>query len=133
MARSCPWAHPVRGSACRAPNGSRAAVASRSRLGLLALVDLGRLPQLAEAIPHVRVQAHGLLSSVAVGREAEVLELRDLVARAAAGSGAVVTLAGEPGVGKSRLSWDASERAREQGFLSIASCCAACRRRPSRR
>jgi DNA-binding SARP family transcriptional activator/predicted ATPase len=41
-----------------------------------------------------------------VGREAEIARLGELLARAARGSGQVVTVAGEPGMGKSRLVYE---------------------------
>jgi class 3 adenylate cyclase len=41
-----------------------------------------------------------------VGRDGELEQLREALARAAAGHGQVVAIVGEPGVGKSRLVWE---------------------------
>jgi len=49
-------------------------------------------------------------ASVLVGRHAELAVLDALVAQTAAGAGGVVLLAGEPGVGKTRLAREAAER-----------------------
>jgi class 3 adenylate cyclase len=43
-----------------------------------------------------------------VGREGELEQLREALARAAEGHGQVVAIVGEPGVGKSRLVWERS-------------------------
>ncbi len=48
--------------------------------------------------------------SVLVGRHAELAVLDALVAQTAAGAGGIVLLAGEPGVGKTRLAREAAER-----------------------
>jgi class 3 adenylate cyclase len=53
-------------------------------------------------------------------------ELRRLLARwseAAAGRGGLVTLAGEPGIGKTRLTTEAAERARDEGALVLWGHC----------
>jgi len=49
--------------------------------------------------------------SALVGRRAELAVLDALIARTAAGTGGVVLLAGDPGVGKTRLAREAAERA----------------------
>ncbi len=51
-----------------------------------------------------------------VGREAEMGTLEEALERAAAGEGAVVGIVAEPGVGKSRLTYEFAERCREQGI-----------------
>ena len=58
-----------------------------------------------------------------IGREAEAAELRSLLDRAAAGTGALVSLAGEPGVGKTRLSTELMHQARGEGFLTLVGHC----------
>jgi predicted ATPase len=51
---------------------------------------------------------------VLVGRERELGEIEAALARAAAASGALFLLAGEPGIGKTRLAQEAANLAREQ-------------------
>jgi class 3 adenylate cyclase/tetratricopeptide (TPR) repeat protein len=51
-----------------------------------------------------------------VGREAERAELRRLMAQVQAGTGALVMIGGEPGVGKSRLAEELSIRCAREGF-----------------
>lgn len=50
-----------------------------------------------------------------VGREAELAELVETLDSAASGSGHLVLIGGEPGVGKSRLAAELGTRARERG------------------
>jgi tetratricopeptide (TPR) repeat protein len=52
-----------------------------------------------------------------VGRGPELTQLRQALARAAAGHGQVVALVGEPGVGKSRLVWEVMQTHRDRGWL----------------
>ncbi|MFN8634994.1 MAG: AAA family ATPase [Chloroflexota bacterium] len=54
-----------------------------------------------------------------VGRDAEAATLALLVGRARAGQGQVVGLVGEPGVGKSRLIWEATRSAQSDGWLVL--------------
>jgi len=56
-----------------------------------------------------------------VGRESELEQLRQALARAGAGRGQVVAVVGEPGVGKSRLYWEFSHSHRAQGWLVLES------------
>ncbi|HXJ82216.1 MAG TPA: adenylate/guanylate cyclase domain-containing protein [Candidatus Methylomirabilis sp.] len=51
-----------------------------------------------------------------VGREREVDKLREVRERAAAGHGQIVAIAGEPGVGKSRLVWEFTHAHRITGW-----------------
>jgi DNA-binding NtrC family response regulator/tetratricopeptide (TPR) repeat protein len=52
-----------------------------------------------------------------VGRGPELAQLRQALARAAAGHGQVVAIVGEPGVGKSRLVWEVMQTHRDRGWL----------------
>jgi class 3 adenylate cyclase/tetratricopeptide (TPR) repeat protein len=51
-----------------------------------------------------------------VGRETEMAALMEALAQAEAGNGAVVGIEAEPGVGKSRLTYEFAERCRERGI-----------------
>ena len=55
-----------------------------------------------------------------IGRERELTRLRARARRAAGGAGAVVAIAGEPGIGKSRLLRALEEDARSRGMLVLA-------------
>jgi class 3 adenylate cyclase/tetratricopeptide (TPR) repeat protein len=52
-----------------------------------------------------------------IGRETEVEQLRQALGRAAGGHGQLVSLVGEPGVGKSRLVWEVAHFHRLPGWL----------------
>jgi class 3 adenylate cyclase/tetratricopeptide (TPR) repeat protein len=54
-----------------------------------------------------------------VGRDAELEQLRQALARAAGGHGQVVAIVGEPGVGKSRLVWEVTHSHRTHGWLIV--------------
>jgi class 3 adenylate cyclase/tetratricopeptide (TPR) repeat protein len=54
-----------------------------------------------------------------VGREGELEALRQAIARTAAGHGQVVSIVGEPGVGKSRLVWEVTHSHRVHGWLVL--------------
>jgi class 3 adenylate cyclase len=54
-----------------------------------------------------------------VGRETELEQVRQAIARAAAGHGQVVAIVGEPGVGKSRLVWEVTHSHRTHGWLVV--------------
>src|SRR4051794_6878947 len=56
-----------------------------------------------------------------VGRDAELEVLRQTLEQAAAGHGQVVALVGEPGVGKSRLTWEFTHSHRTAGWLVVES------------
>ena len=52
-----------------------------------------------------------------VGRGLDLAQIREVLARAAAGHGQVVAIVGEPGVGKSRLVWEVMQTHRDRGWL----------------
>ena len=54
-----------------------------------------------------------------IGREADLEQLRQALERASMGSGQVVALVGEPGVGKSRLVWEVTHSHRTHGWLIV--------------
>jgi class 3 adenylate cyclase/tetratricopeptide (TPR) repeat protein len=54
-----------------------------------------------------------------VGRESELEQLRQALARAASGHGQVVAIVGEPGVGKSRLVWEVTHSHRTHAWLIV--------------
>jgi len=56
-----------------------------------------------------------------VGRDAELAALALALGRAGDGHGQVVALVGDPGVGKSRLIWEATRSARTDGWLVLES------------
>jgi class 3 adenylate cyclase/tetratricopeptide (TPR) repeat protein len=56
-----------------------------------------------------------------VGRDAELEVLRQTLERARGGHGQLVAVVGEPGVGKSRLTWEFTHSHRAQGWLVLAS------------
>jgi class 3 adenylate cyclase/tetratricopeptide (TPR) repeat protein len=92
-------------------------------------VPVKGLPEPVEVFELVRFQpvrsrlqaaaARGLTPFV--GREAEVEQLQRALARAAKGRGQVVAVAGEPGVGKSRLFWEFTHSHRAHGWLVLES------------
>lgn len=58
-----------------------------------------------------------------VAREEELRQLLDVLEEATAGEGRLVLLAGEPGIGKTRLAQELTVAAREHGFLIAAGRC----------
>ena len=58
-----------------------------------------------------------------VGRDTERAELRRLVAQVQAGTGALVMVGGEPGVGKTRLSEELIARCAHDGFVTFVGHC----------
>src|ERR1700675_4842502 len=60
---------------------------------------------------------------VLVGREPEVTELEDALLAANRGDGQIVLLAGEAGVGKSRLAAELERRARKVGMATLSGGC----------
>jgi len=63
------------------------------------------------------------MSTPFVAREAQVAQLEDAVARAGRGDASAVLLAGDAGVGKTRLVLHVAERARTQGVRVVVSHC----------
>jgi predicted ATPase len=62
-------------------------------------------------------------SPVLVGRRDELGLIGGVLDRAAAGEFALATIGGEAGIGKTRLSMLAGERARQQGFMVLIGGC----------
>jgi predicted ATPase/class 3 adenylate cyclase len=58
-----------------------------------------------------------------VGREAERLQLRNLLDQAARGQGALVMIGGEPGVGKTRLAEELMDEARQRNMTALIGHC----------
>jgi DNA-binding NtrC family response regulator/tetratricopeptide (TPR) repeat protein len=54
-----------------------------------------------------------------VGRDVEIAQVRATIERACERRGQVIALVGEPGVGKSRLMWEAARGVRGQGWLVL--------------
>jgi hypothetical protein len=67
--------------------------------------------------------AERVSSPVLVGRDAEAAQLRAALARAAAGEPAIVVVAGEAGVGKSRLVAELLRHAGESGAVTLTGGC----------
>jgi predicted ATPase len=55
-----------------------------------------------------------------IGRETELTFLREQLARASQGEGSVALVAGEPGIGKTRLLAELAERARSDGWTVLS-------------
>src|SRR5262249_35665140 len=55
-----------------------------------------------------------------VGRDRELEQLQEALSRATAGHGQVVSIVGEPGVGKSRFVWELTHSHRTHGWLIAA-------------
>lgn len=67
---------------------------------------------------------HGLVTDVPmVGRDVELDRLLDRLTKAADGRGGVVLIAGEPGIGKTRLLAELSERTHQNGVLVLSGHC----------
>jgi transcriptional regulator with AAA-type ATPase domain len=54
-----------------------------------------------------------------IGREPELDQVRQTLARVETGHGQVVALVAEPGVGKSRLAWEIAQAHRAHGWLVL--------------
>ena len=71
----------------------------------------------------MEVVAQRVSSPVLVGRAAEAARLGAAFERAAAGQATVVVVAGEAGVGKTRLVAELADQVRRQGALTLAGGC----------
>jgi len=58
-----------------------------------------------------------------VGRPAELTAISGALSAALAGSGSIVSIEGESGIGKSRLAEEAMRRAQQAGFAATWTCC----------
>lgn len=68
----------------------------------------------------VSCRVSAVVCPVLVGRDAELKQLTDLLSQAADGAARMVVLAGEAGVGKSRLAREVTDLARARGFAVFA-------------
>jgi DNA-binding NtrC family response regulator len=81
----------------------------------------------------MELAAQRVSSPVLVGRAAEAAQLGAAFDRAAAGQATVVVVAGEAGVGKTRLVAELADRVRRQGALALAPAAAVPGRAGARR
>jgi len=96
------------------PIGTRPVRGLQTDLEIFELVSVGTARSRLQA-----AAIHGLTHFV--GREPEMAELRHAQAFAQAGQGQVVTVVGEPGVGKSRLFWELTHSHSSEGWLVVES------------
>src|SRR5262249_50702969 len=73
--------------------------------------------------PSRATQRRSRATTPLVGRERELADLRDALASAETGSGRLVLLFGEPGVGKTRLASELASEARELGWATLTGRC----------
>ncbi len=96
----------------------------RRELQVAPSADTRRLAEQIAAGPPARPPAPELLRALPlIGRERELRQLLGAWQRARAGFGAVVTISGEPGIGKTRMAAELLERARTDG-ARVAGCAA---------
>jgi tetratricopeptide (TPR) repeat protein len=76
-----------------------------------------------EEMPRPGRPAVGLADDTFIGREPELATLHTALADATAGHGRIVLLAGEPGVGKTRLAQELAAYARQHGALVLVGRC----------
>jgi class 3 adenylate cyclase len=93
-------------------------------LGALPVKGLSGLQEVYEVagVEPVRSRLHATAArglTRFVGRETEIEQLRQTLGRAAGGHGQLVSLVGEPGVGKSRLVWEITHSHRTHGWLIV--------------
>src|SRR5713101_446783 len=104
--------------------GSKAAPRSSERWAASSATSTarrsGRAPR--ASIPGI-VAAVRALCPVLVGREAELIELEDALLAAARGEGRMLLIAGEAGIGKTRLASEAGDRARGLGMKVFTGAC----------
>jgi DNA-binding CsgD family transcriptional regulator len=65
----------------------------------------------------------GVICPVLVGREGAIEVTRAMLDRARGGAGSVILIAGEAGIGKSRLLRETSAEARDRGFVVLKGAC----------
>lgn len=82
------------------------------------LAELHRVAEHPELL-----EAKATPERIFVGREAELVELRNLVDRLRTGKGGLALVGGEPGVGKTRLSEEILAYGRREGFLALEGHC----------
>jgi hypothetical protein len=83
----------------------------------VATMVTGRLEEYNRPVTTMIESEASRSGGVFVGRERELSELGAALAEAEGGRGSLFMLAGEPGIGKSRLAAELAARARERGFL----------------
>jgi class 3 adenylate cyclase/tetratricopeptide (TPR) repeat protein len=86
--------------------------------GLVAAVDTFALTGAGSARSRFQVSAARGLTRF-VGREAQIDALLEAVEQARSGHGQVAAIVGEPGVGKSRLSWEVMTSLHTEGYLTL--------------
>ena len=86
--------------------------------GLAAPVEVYELTGAGAARSRLQAAAARGLTKF-VGRSAELQHLTQVLETAGGGHGQIVTVMGEPGVGKSRLVWEVTHSHRTQGWLTI--------------
>jgi class 3 adenylate cyclase/tetratricopeptide (TPR) repeat protein len=78
-------------------------------------------------VPLQQLPIGGFLGSLPagtlVGREGDLQHIRKAIDAVAAGEGRLIMLAGEPGVGKTRLAQEATLVARNRGFMVVTGTC----------
>jgi class 3 adenylate cyclase/tetratricopeptide (TPR) repeat protein len=94
-------------------------------LGAVSIKGLAEPVQLYELVGagavHSRLRTPGRGLTRFVGRTAEMAQLTHALEQARAGHGRLVTIVGEPGVGKSRLYWEFTRSPATQGWLVVES------------
>jgi adenylate cyclase len=73
--------------------------------------------------PVVQEQPSSDRSATLIGRDAELAQILQGIEKAVAGRGAFVVLAGDPGIGKSRLAGEALAAAQRRGCLTLVGRC----------
>jgi class 3 adenylate cyclase/tetratricopeptide (TPR) repeat protein len=102
---------------------ARSAGATFQGVGALDLKGLPEPLPASEVLYELRKAEPFLATTPFVGRDAEVGKLREKLTQAKSGSGALVMLVGEPGIGKTRVIEELSVEAREGGVTVIAGRC----------
>ncbi len=91
---------------------------------LLHELDSGEYgPPVADQLAAMSDVVRKLYRTPLVGRSDEVGQILAMLDAAVAGSGGMVMIGGEPGVGKTRLAWEIVERAREREVVALVGHC----------